>query len=144
MLKNLVAIGEGSMKDDVLLAQDWNRGKLDVLAVNPASFARGSNMQRGGDALIFHSMTYNFEHYDQLIRRFWRQGRKRPFFVHHIIADDTVDQAMVLSDQPQEPHAAKPARRAPRLLVQAPEVGQTSQCPFFRQLHRQPVGAHLP
>jgi hypothetical protein len=95
MLKNMPAIGEGTMREDTLLAQDWNRGKLEILAVNPASFARGSNMQRGGDALIFHSMTYNFEHYDQLIRRFWRQGRKIPFFVDHIIAGDTVDLAMV-------------------------------------------------
>lgn len=96
-LKNVPAIGEGSIHDDVLLAQDWNRGKLQELFVNPASFSKGSNMQRGGDALIFHSMTYNFEHYDQLIRRFWRKGRKRPFFVHHIIAEDTVDLAIIQS-----------------------------------------------
>jgi SNF2 family DNA or RNA helicase len=50
-------------------------------------------MQRGGDALIFHTPTYNFEHYDQLIRRFWRKGRKKPFYVHHVFAEGTVDAA---------------------------------------------------
>lgn len=93
-LKNIPAIGEGSIKDDTLLARDFNAGKFPGLFVNPASFARGSNMQAGADALIWHSNTYNYEFYDQLIRRFWRQGRKRPFFVHHIIAEDTVDLAM--------------------------------------------------
>jgi SNF2 family DNA or RNA helicase len=96
-LKNIPAIGEGSLRDDTLLANDWNNGKLQELLVNPASFSRGSNMQRGGDALIFHSLIYNFEYYDQLIRRFWRQGRKRPFYVHHIFAEHTIDSAMVSS-----------------------------------------------
>lgn len=40
-------------------------------------------------------MTYNWEHYWQLVLRFWRKGRTRPFFVHHLIAENTVDLAMV-------------------------------------------------
>lgn len=94
-LKNIPAMGEGSRKDDVLLAQDWNRGKVQELLVNPASFSLGSNMQRGGDALIFHSLIYNFQHYDQLIRRFWRKGRKKPFYVYHIKMEGTIDAAMI-------------------------------------------------
>ncbi len=94
-LRNLPAIGEGSIKDDTLLARALNQGEIKALAVNPASFSRGSNMQAGADALIWHSMTYNWEHYWQLTLRFWRKGRTRPFFVHHLIAEDTVDLAMV-------------------------------------------------
>ncbi len=52
-------------------------------------------MQAGADALIWHSLTYNYEHYDQLVRRFWRKGRARPFFVYHVAAENTVDQAMI-------------------------------------------------
>lgn len=94
-LRNVPAIGEGTVREDRLLAQGWNRGEIQDIIVNPASFARGSNMQRGGDALIFHSMIWNFEHYDQLIRRFWRQGRTRPFYVHHVVANGTSDMALV-------------------------------------------------
>lgn len=94
-LRNLPAIGEGSIKDDVLLARALNHGDIRCLAVNPASFSRGSNMQAGADHLIWHSMTYNWEHYWQLVLRFWRKGRTRPFFVHHLIAENTVDLAMV-------------------------------------------------
>lgn len=90
-LRNVLAIGEGSIKEDVAIARDWNAGRLREVIVNPASFARGSNMQRGGDALIYHSMIWNFEDYDQLIRRFWRQGRTRPFYVKHIVARGTHD-----------------------------------------------------
>jgi hypothetical protein len=94
-LRNMPAIGEGSIKDDVLLARALNQGQITKVAVNPASFSRGSNMQAGADALIWHSMTYNWEHYWQLVLRFWRKGRTKPFFVHHLIADSTVDLAMV-------------------------------------------------
>lgn len=90
-LRNVVAIGEGSIKDDVLIARDWNAGRVREVVVNPSSFARGSNMQRGGDALIWHSLIWNFEDYDQLVRRFWRQGRTRPFYVKHVIARGTQD-----------------------------------------------------
>ncbi len=110
-LKNIPAIGEGSIKDDVLLARDLNSGKLKGVFVNPASFSRGSNMQAGADALIWHSMTYNWEHYNQLIRRFWRKGRTRPFFVYHVIAEDTVDLAMI--------HALRSKIRTERGLLDA-------------------------
>lgn len=95
--KNIPAIGEGSLRDDVALANDWNAGRLKYLLCNPASFSRGANMQRGGDALIWYSLTWNFEHYEQLIRRFWRKGRKKPFYVHHIIVENTVDEIMTMS-----------------------------------------------
>lgn len=89
--RNTVCVGEGTLKDDVLIAQDWNAGRIKEIICNPASFSRGSNMQRGGDALIFHSIIWNLEHYIQLVRRFYRQGRTRPFYVRHIVAEGTQD-----------------------------------------------------
>lgn len=110
-LKNLVALGEGSKREDALLLADWNAGRIKELAVNPASFARGSNAQRGGDFLIFHSLIWNFEDYDQLIRRFWRQGRKKPFYVRHIVASGTHDHILL--------HAMTRKNRAQRGLLDA-------------------------
>lgn len=98
-LRNVLAIGEGSgakgKREDALILADWNAGRLRTMVVNPASFAKGSNAQRGGDALLWHSIIWNFEHYDQLIRRFWRQGRKKPFYVRHIVCEGTHDAAML-------------------------------------------------
>jgi SNF2 family DNA or RNA helicase len=75
----------------------WNRGELPVLLGQPQTVAYGLNLQAGGRALIWHSLTWNYEDYDQAIRRIWRQGQKFKVVSHRVIAEGTVDEAMVLS-----------------------------------------------
>lgn len=71
----------------------WNNGELPVLLGQPASIAHGLNLQNAGNHVVWHSLTWNFEHYDQFIRRVLRQGSKHDkVFVHHIIARDTIDE----------------------------------------------------
>ncbi len=71
----------------------WNKGELPVLLGQPASIAHGLNLQNAGNHVIWHSLTWNFEYYDQFNRRIRRQGSKHnQVFVHHIIARDTVDE----------------------------------------------------
>lgn len=77
------------------IEQDWNAGKLPVLLVHPKSVAHGLNLQAAGDAVIWHSLTFDLEEYEQLIRRLWRQGRMTRVVVHRIIALGTVDHAVV-------------------------------------------------
>ena len=77
------------------LAAAWNRSELPVMLVQPASVAFGLNLQAGGRALIWHSLTWNYEHYDQLIRRIYRQGQKHRVFNYHLVAKDTVDEAIL-------------------------------------------------
>ena len=74
----------------------WNAGKLPVLLGHPQSLAHGLNLQGSGRHIAWHSLTWNFELYDQFIRRIFRQGQKsKQVFVHHVIADDTVDEAVL-------------------------------------------------
>jgi SNF2 family DNA or RNA helicase len=40
-------------------------------------------------------LTWSLEIYEQFIRRLWRQGQKNHIMVHHIIAKDTVDEAII-------------------------------------------------
>ena len=77
------------------LQTSWDRGQIQVMLVQPASIAHGLNLQAGGHAVILHSLTYNYEHYDQLIRRVYRSGQKQRVFVHRLIARGTVDEAIV-------------------------------------------------
>lgn len=77
------------------LEDAWNAGALPVLLVQPQSVAHGLNLQGVGAAVVWHSLTWNLEHYEQLIRRVWRQGQKERVVVHHIVAWDTVDNAML-------------------------------------------------
>jgi len=73
----------------------WNRGDLPGLLGQPDSMAHGLNMQESGDTVIFHSLIWNFEYYDQFIKRVYRQGKTRPVTVHRIIARDTADEAVI-------------------------------------------------
>jgi SNF2 family DNA or RNA helicase len=45
--------------------------------------------------VIWHSLTYNFENYDQLIRRLRRSGQRERVLVAHIIAKDTIDSVLL-------------------------------------------------
>jgi SNF2 family DNA or RNA helicase len=69
----------------------WNARELRVLLVHPASAGHGLNLQRGGSNMIFASLTWSREMYDQVIARLYRQGQKERVFVHRVIAADTVD-----------------------------------------------------
>jgi SNF2 family DNA or RNA helicase len=72
----------------------WNAGELPVLLAQPQSVAHGLNLQGVGAAVIWHSLTWDLEAYDQFIRRIWRQGQKERVVVHHLLAKDTVDEAI--------------------------------------------------
>lgn len=82
-------------KETDKIIDDWNADKIPVLPVHPQTVSHGLNMQKGSAThIIWHSLTWNFEDYDQLIRRLRRQGsRHKRIFVHHIVARDTVDEA---------------------------------------------------
>lgn len=74
---------------------DWNAGKLPVLLAHPASIAHGLNLQEVGYHVCWHSMTFDYELYDQFIRRVRRQGSQaQRVFVHHLLMKDTVDLVM--------------------------------------------------
>lgn len=73
----------------------WNEGKLPILAGNPASMAHGLNMQEKGNDICWYSMTWDLEAYIQFIKRIHRQGVRSKVTCHHIIANDTLDEAML-------------------------------------------------
>jgi SNF2 family DNA or RNA helicase len=93
--KNAQFVDSG-MKDAELakIKRRWDKGEVPVLFGHPDSIAHGLNMQGKGGIVIFFSMTWNLENYEQFIRRVWRQGQKRRVIVYHIIARGTVDELM--------------------------------------------------
>lgn len=92
-------IGGGvSVKRSTELENLWNAGKLPVLLGHPQSIAHGLNLQEVGNNVAWHSMTWNYEDYDQFIRRVRRQGNtKKRVFCHHFLAEDTVDELMYIT-----------------------------------------------
>lgn len=91
-------IGGGvSLKRSKELEHQWNAGKLPYLFAHPASIAHGLNLQEAGHHVGWYTLTWNYEEYDQFIKRVLRQGNKsKRVFVHHFLARDTIDEYAVL------------------------------------------------
>lgn len=71
----------------------WNKGNIPILVAHPASAGHGLNLQHGGSLMIWYGMTWSSEEYVQGIGRLVRQGQPSPAVaVHHLIANDTVDE----------------------------------------------------
>jgi SNF2 family DNA or RNA helicase len=68
---------------------------VPVLLAQPQSVAHGLNLQGTGAAVIWHSLTWDLEIYEQFIRRVWRQGQKERVFVHHVLAKETIDKVIM-------------------------------------------------
>lgn len=93
--KDVPRIGGGvSVARSRVILADWNADKIPMLFVHPKAMSHGLNMQYGtAQHIIWHSLTYDYEDYDQLIRRLRRQGSRHDvIFVHQIVAKDTVDE----------------------------------------------------
>lgn len=91
--------GGMTMKTVDKLVDAWNAGDLPGLLVHPASMSHGLNMQeRSASHIIWHSMTTNYEWYDQLTRRLRRSGNVSKHVTNHLlVAKDTVDEAKLAS-----------------------------------------------
>ena len=83
----------GKAADD--LVQQWNRGELRYLAVQPQAISHGINMQAGpGRDIAWLGLTDSLETYLQLNARIHRQGVTGQVRVHRILAKGTVDEAV--------------------------------------------------
>jgi hypothetical protein len=96
--KDVPFIGNGvSPKKSKIIEDAWNRGELPLLFAHPQSAGHGLNLQESGYHVAWHSMTYDYELYDQFIRRIRRSGQKaKHVYVHHIMASGTVDEVMLM------------------------------------------------
>ena len=88
--------GSVSGKRSDELVRLWNAGKLPILLGHPQAMAHGLNLQEAGHHVCWHSLTWNYDYYDQFVRRVLRQGNKsKRVFVHRLIARGTVDEAVL-------------------------------------------------
>ena len=73
-------------------AEAWNRGEVDVLLAHPASCAYGLNLQEGGHHVIWYTLTWSLELYQQANARLHRQGQEKPVIVHRLLVQGGVDE----------------------------------------------------
>ena len=94
---NAPHIGGGvSTADAERHVSHWNAGKTPVMFLHPASAGHGLNLQSGGcHDVVFYSITWDAELYEQAIARVWRQGVKSGVTVHHIVSENTIDERIM-------------------------------------------------
>ncbi|RGK73484.1 ATP-dependent helicase [Streptococcus anginosus] len=71
---------------------DWNNGKIPIAIIHPASAGHGLNLQLGGSTLIWFSLTWSLELYQQTNARLYRQGQDSTVVIHHILTKGTIDE----------------------------------------------------
>lgn len=74
----------------------WNGGEISLLFGHPSSMGHGLNFQKSSaQHVVWFSMFWDLELYDQFIKRIRRQGNKAlRVFVHHIMTRDTIDETI--------------------------------------------------
>ena len=72
---------------------DWNAGKIPIALIQPSSAGHGLNLQEGGSTLIWYTMPWSLELYQQTNARLWRQGqRAESVVIQHLTAMGTIDE----------------------------------------------------
>lgn len=74
---------------------EWNKGEIPIMFVHPASAGHGLNLQHGGNNLVWFSLTWDLETYDQLNGRLDRQGQTKPVFIHHLVFRDSIEERIL-------------------------------------------------
>lgn len=76
--------------------EKWNRGEIKLAAVHPQSIGHGVNLQDGGHILVFYTLTYALDLYEQIIERIgpmrqWQSQTGKTPIVYRLITDKTID-----------------------------------------------------
>ncbi|HGI4932205.1 TPA: SNF2-related protein [Streptococcus agalactiae] len=76
--------------------REWNKGKISVGLLHPASAGHGLNLQKGGHHLVWFGLIWSLELYQQTNARLWRQGQQADTVViQHIVTQGTIDEEIL-------------------------------------------------
>ncbi len=70
----------------------WNSGKISIMLVHPASAGHGLNLQYGGSIIVWFSLSWSLELYQQANKRLHRSGQTHTVVIHHLVAQGTIDE----------------------------------------------------
>lgn len=89
------------------LLEAWNAGKIHMLVSHPASVGHGLNLQHGSSVMVWMTLTYSRELYEQMIARLARRGQENIIKIFRLMVPGTVDDAVAVA---LESKAKKEAR----------------------------------
>ena len=81
-------------EEDVV--DDWNRGRVPMLAAHPAAAKFGLNLQKGGRDVVWTCLPWAYDDYRQANDRLHRQGQAGTVTVHRLLSEESVDRRKTL------------------------------------------------
>jgi SNF2 family DNA or RNA helicase len=78
--------------DDDRAIERWNRGEVELLAVHPKSAGHGLNLQHGGCRIVFVSLPWSLELFEQTVGRLHRSGQRHDVWVYVLMTEKSVDE----------------------------------------------------
>jgi SNF2 family DNA or RNA helicase len=77
----------------------WNAGKIELLAIHPKSAGHGLNLQFGGNKIVFLSLPWSLELFEQTVGRLHRSGQTKDVWCYVIMCNKTIDERILSSLQ---------------------------------------------
>jgi len=85
-----------SEEDEEVLLRDWSAGKINTLALHPASAGHGLNLHEGGAShIVFITMPWSRGLFEQTVARLYRMGQKKTTVVVRLFAANTVEESVI-------------------------------------------------
>lgn len=78
--------------DDENAIERWNRGEVELLLVHPKSAGHGLNLQHGGCRMVFVSLPWSLELFEQTVGRLHRSGQRHDVWVYVLMTEKTIDE----------------------------------------------------
>lgn len=78
--------------DEDNAVENWNAGRTELLAIHPKSAGHGLNLQFGGNKIIFLSLPWSLELFEQTVGRLHRSGQTRDVWCYVLMCNKTIDE----------------------------------------------------
>ena len=78
--------------DDPNAIERWNAGQIELLLIHPKSAGHGLNLQHGGNKIVFVSLPWSLELYEQTVGRLHRGGQTQPVWCYLLLCNKTIDE----------------------------------------------------
>jgi SNF2 family DNA or RNA helicase len=85
------ALPTAQLVSDPGVIDSWNAGRVPVMLAHPASAGHGLNLQHGGHTIVWTSLPWSLEEWEQANKRLARQGQKHPVVIHSLMGGRTID-----------------------------------------------------
>ena len=81
--------------NDTKAIERWNESKIELLLIHPKSAGHGLNLQHGGCKMVFVSLPWSLELYEQTIGRLHRSGQKHDVWVYLLLTNKTIEERIL-------------------------------------------------